>query len=80
MANFGLGHSELPNVWTCPFPMTNYLNTRSIFHRFHYVRVTGSSPEDVSYALIEWSLTALVLHTDMGRTGWIGCCGGVINR
>ncbi|KAH6647753.1 alfa-L-rhamnosidase [Truncatella angustata] len=43
------------------------------FHGFRYVEVDGWSPEDQECPLTKWSLTALVMHSDMKQTGWFRC-------
>lgn len=43
------------------------------FHGFRYVEITGWSPDDASEPITEDSLTALVIHTDMRRTGFFEC-------
>ncbi|CAG8049227.1 unnamed protein product [Penicillium olsonii] len=47
------------------------------FHGFRYVQVDGWGDEDAD--LLE-SLTALVLHTDMARTGWFECSHPMVNK
>ncbi|CAG8239274.1 unnamed protein product [Penicillium salamii] len=47
------------------------------FHGFRYVQVDGWSDEDPP--ILE-SLTALVLHTDMTRTGWFECSHPMVNK
>ncbi|MEU4420274.1 glycoside hydrolase family 78 protein [Actinoplanes sp. NPDC024001] len=44
---------------------------RFTFHGFRYVQVDGPMPE---------SLTAVVVHSEMTRTGWFDCSDDLINR
>ena len=48
---------------------------RFTFHGFRYAEVSGWPGE-----LTPGDLTALVLHTDMRRTGWFECSDGRVNR
>ncbi|KAL5358332.1 bacterial alpha-L-rhamnosidase-domain-containing protein [Aspergillus floccosus] len=50
------------------------------FHGFRYVQVEGWSPEDCQDPLLPTSLCALVLHTDMTRTGWFSCSHPMVNQ
>ncbi|KAL4895575.1 bacterial alpha-L-rhamnosidase-domain-containing protein [Aspergillus ambiguus] len=50
------------------------------FHGFRYVQVEGWSPDDAMCPLQEDSIRALVLHSDMKRTGWFSCSDSRINR
>ncbi|KAL0944500.1 uncharacterized protein CTRU02_202387 [Colletotrichum truncatum] len=50
------------------------------FHGFRYAQVDGWSPEDASNPLTLKSVTALVMHTDMRRTGWFESSHKFINQ
>ncbi|KAI5197127.1 glycoside hydrolase family 78 protein [Aureobasidium subglaciale] len=50
------------------------------FHGFRYVEVEGWSPSDIQHPLSIDSIEALVMHTDMKRTGWFSCSDPLINR
>ncbi|CAL5872327.1 uncharacterized protein PFLUO_LOCUS6588 [Penicillium psychrofluorescens] len=50
------------------------------FHGFRYVQVDGWTPEDEESPLEASSLTAVVLHSDMKRTGWFECSDNLVNR
>ncbi|OQD83127.1 hypothetical protein PENANT_c018G02115 [Penicillium antarcticum] len=47
------------------------------FHGFRYVQVDGWTAEDPDLLT---NLTALVLHTDMARTGWFSCSHPMVNQ
>ncbi|KAL4874355.1 hypothetical protein BJY04DRAFT_204012 [Aspergillus karnatakaensis] len=47
------------------------------FHGFRYAQVDGW--EDSNGSLVE-NLTALVMHTDMTRTGWFSCSHPMVNK
>ncbi|OOQ88735.1 alfa-L-rhamnosidase [Penicillium brasilianum] len=50
------------------------------FHGFRFVQVDGWSPEDEFCPLREENIAAIVLHSDMKRTGWFSCSEEQINR
>lgn len=50
------------------------------FHGFRYVQVEGWTPEDEINPLQSSNLTALVMHTDMPRTGWFTCSNDLVNK
>ncbi|KAJ5723425.1 hypothetical protein N7488_001460 [Penicillium malachiteum] len=50
------------------------------FHGFRFVEVTGWSPEDESCPLTVDKVCAVVIHSDMLRTGWFSCSDSQINR
>lgn len=50
------------------------------FHGFRFVQVDGWSPEDDSGPLTADSITALVLHTDIRRTGTFRCSHQLVNQ
>ncbi len=50
------------------------------FHGFRYVQVNGWSPADKDDPLQISSLFALVLHTDLQRTGWFSCSNNMVNK
>ncbi|KAE8151846.1 bacterial alpha-L-rhamnosidase-domain-containing protein [Aspergillus avenaceus] len=47
------------------------------FHGFRYVQVDGWTGEDPHLIT---TLTALVMHTDMTRTGWFSCSHPMVNQ
>ncbi|CEJ56713.1 hypothetical protein PMG11_02912 [Penicillium brasilianum] len=49
------------------------------FHGFRYVQVDGWTPTDEDPLSLD-QVTALVLHTDMARTGWFSCSHPMINQ
>jgi len=50
------------------------------FHGFRYVEVTGWSPSDEQCPLTMESIEALVMHTNMKRTGWFSCSDPLVNK
>ncbi|KAJ5759083.1 alfa-L-rhamnosidase [Penicillium odoratum] len=50
------------------------------FHGFRYVQIEGWTPEDELFPLHSSNLTALVMHTDMQRTGWFKCSNDLVNK
>ncbi len=50
------------------------------FHGFRYVQVDGWDTSDKHQPLSLDSITALVLHTDMKRTGWFECSEPLVKR
>jgi alpha-L-rhamnosidase len=50
------------------------------FHGFRYVEVTGWHPSDEECPLTMESVEALVMHTDMRRTGWFSCSDPLVNK
>ncbi|KEF55031.1 uncharacterized protein A1O9_08684 [Exophiala aquamarina CBS 119918] len=48
------------------------------FHGFRYVQVDGWPTDDAMPSKDD--LTALVLHSDMKRTGWFSCSDSLVNR
>ncbi|KAJ5358469.1 uncharacterized protein N7496_010882 [Penicillium cataractarum] len=50
------------------------------FHGFRYVQVDGWTPEDEICPLTTLSLSALVMHTDMVRTGYFSCSHPLVNK
>ncbi|KAJ9144282.1 Alpha-l-rhamnosidase [Pleurostoma richardsiae] len=51
------------------------------FHGFRYVQVDGWSPDDPESPLLQaGSICALVLHTDMTRTGHFSCSHPMVNQ
>jgi alpha-L-rhamnosidase len=50
------------------------------FHGFRYVQVDGWTTSDVDQPLSLDSITALVLHTGLKRTGWFECSESMVNR
>lgn len=50
------------------------------FHGFRYVEITGWSSSDEQCPLSLESIEALVMHTDMKRTGWFSCSDPLINK
>ncbi|KAJ5151133.1 uncharacterized protein N7482_010385 [Penicillium canariense] len=50
------------------------------FHGFRFVQVDGWSPEDDKCPLRAGSISAIVFHSDMKRTGWFSCSDNQINR
>jgi alpha-L-rhamnosidase len=50
------------------------------FHGFRYVEVNGWHPSDEQCSLTIESIEALVMHTDMRRTGWFCCSDPLVNK
>ncbi|KAG9814437.1 glycoside hydrolase family 78 protein, partial [Aureobasidium melanogenum] len=50
------------------------------FHGFRYVEVEGWTPSDEKCPLTLDSIEALVMHTDMKRTGWFSCSDSLVNK
>ncbi|KAJ5668964.1 hypothetical protein N7462_010034 [Penicillium macrosclerotiorum] len=50
------------------------------FHGFRFVQVDGWSPEDDLCPLHPDNISALVIHSDMIRTGWFSCSDSLVNR
>lgn len=50
------------------------------YHGFRYIEITGWSTEDTHQPVSEESLTALVMHTDMRRTGFFECSNADVNQ
>jgi alpha-L-rhamnosidase len=50
------------------------------FHGFRYVEVNGWHPSDEQCPLTMESIEALVIHTDMRRTGWFSCSDPLVNK
>ncbi|KAL4888462.1 alfa-L-rhamnosidase [Aspergillus ambiguus] len=50
------------------------------WHGFRYVQIDGWGREDNQDPLLPTSLCALVLHTDMTRTGWFSCSHPMVNQ
>jgi alpha-L-rhamnosidase len=50
------------------------------FHGFRYAEVSGWSPSDEKCPLTLESIEALVMHTDMKRTGWFSCSDPLVNK
>lgn len=48
------------------------------FHGFRYVQVDGWDEEQ--HGLLRDNLSALVMHTDMTRTGWFSCSHPMVNK
>ncbi|CAD0105813.1 unnamed protein product [Aureobasidium uvarum] len=53
---------------------------RYTFHGFRYVEVEGWTPSDEQCPLALSSIEALVMHTDMERTGWFSCSDPLVNK
>jgi alpha-L-rhamnosidase len=53
---------------------------RFTFHGFRYAEIDGWSPNDTDNPLTAESLSALVLHTDMQRTGYFECSNPDVNQ
>lgn len=53
---------------------------RFTFHGFRYVEIEGWRAEDETEPLTPESVSALVLHTDMQRTGFFECSNEKVNR
>ncbi|KAK6004985.1 hypothetical protein QM012_007764 [Aureobasidium pullulans] len=53
---------------------------RHSFHGFRYVEVEGWAVSDETHPLTLDSIEALVMHTDMRRTGWFSCSDSLINK
>ncbi|KAG9515407.1 glycoside hydrolase family 78 protein, partial [Aureobasidium melanogenum] len=53
---------------------------RQTFHGFRYVEVEGWTSSDKECPLTLDSIEALVMHTDMKRTGWFSCSDSLVNR
>ncbi|KAH6695267.1 bacterial alpha-L-rhamnosidase-domain-containing protein [Plectosphaerella plurivora] len=49
---------------------------RFTFHGFRYVQVDGYTPEEVKPN----DFTAIVIHSDMERTGWFECSDPMLNK
>ncbi|KAL4916143.1 bacterial alpha-L-rhamnosidase-domain-containing protein [Aspergillus aurantiobrunneus] len=58
-------------------PLTDW-SPQYTFHGFRYVQVDGWD-EDRDGSLLA-NLTALVMHTDMTRTGWFSCSHPMVNQ
>ncbi|KAJ6127660.1 hypothetical protein N7523_003272 [Penicillium sp. IBT 18751x] len=50
------------------------------YHGFRYVQVNGWSATDEDCPLTMSSVCALVMHTDMIRTGWFSCSHSMVNQ
>jgi alpha-L-rhamnosidase len=50
------------------------------FHGFRFVEVEGLSTDDESCPLLAENIAAVVLHSDMKRTGWFSCSDSQLNR
>ncbi len=50
------------------------------FHGFRFAEITGWSSEDASQPLTAESITAVVIHTDMQRTGFFECSNPDVNQ
>jgi alpha-L-rhamnosidase len=50
------------------------------FHGFRYVEVRGWSTSDEQCPLTLENIEALVMHTDMRRTGWFSCSDPLVNK
>lgn len=50
------------------------------FHGFRYLELEGWSPEDEESPLTKDSLSAVVFHTDMERTGLFECSNELVNK
>jgi alpha-L-rhamnosidase len=50
------------------------------FHGFRYVEVNGWHPSDKQCPMTMESIEALVMHTDMRRTGWFSCSDPLVNK
>lgn len=50
------------------------------FHGFRYVVVEGWSCQEDKTPLTLESVSALVMHSDMRRTGWFDCSNDLVNR
>ncbi|CEJ81537.1 hypothetical protein VHEMI01658 [[Torrubiella] hemipterigena] len=57
-----------PEIWSPKFT----------FHGFRYVQVDGWPTEDSMPSISD--ITALVMHSDMGRTGWFSCSEPMVNQ
>ncbi|KAG9662659.1 glycoside hydrolase family 78 protein, partial [Aureobasidium melanogenum] len=53
---------------------------RHTFHGFRYAEVEGWTPSDRECPLTLDSIEALVMHTDMKRTGWFSCSDPLVNQ
>lgn len=53
---------------------------RFTFHGFRYVEVEGWTPSDEQCPLTVDGIEALVMYTDMKRTGWFSCSEPLINQ
>ncbi|KAH0141199.1 glycoside hydrolase family 78 protein, partial [Aureobasidium melanogenum] len=53
---------------------------RHTFHGFRYVEVEGWTSSDKECPLTLGSIEALVMHTDMKRTGWFSCSDSLVNK
>lgn len=60
-------------------PLTEY-SPHFTFHGFRYVEMSGWSRSDAECPLTTDSLSALVMHTDMPRTGHFHCSNAQLNR
>ncbi|KAL3462518.1 bacterial alpha-L-rhamnosidase-domain-containing protein [Aspergillus heterothallicus] len=50
------------------------------YHGFRYVQVDGWKTTDELSPLSTSSISALVMHTDMTRTGWFSCSNPLVNQ
>lgn len=53
---------------------------RFTFHGFRYVEIEGWSESDDTSPLTDTSIVALVMHTDMERTGHFECSDEMVNK
>ncbi|KAL3480923.1 bacterial alpha-L-rhamnosidase-domain-containing protein [Aspergillus californicus] len=73
-----LRHAKCTDEIICAnTPLTDW-SPQYTFHGFRYVQVDGWD-EDHDGLLLS-SLTALVIHTDMTRTGWFSCSHPMVNQ
>lgn len=63
------GHESTDSEW----------NPHFTFHGFRYIELTGWSPDDEVHPSPE-NLSALVLHSDLGRTGHFSCSNELVNK
>ena len=67
--------AEATDTYTCAGSGVEEWEPRFTFHGFRYVEVTGwPGPLDAA------DITAVVVHSDMQRTGWFECSNQLLNR
>ncbi|PKS06087.1 hypothetical protein jhhlp_007921 [Lomentospora prolificans] len=54
--------------------------THFTYHGFRYIEITGWGLHDTPESVLRDSLTALVMHTDMRRTGFFHCSNHDVNK
>ncbi|KGO40530.1 Bacterial alpha-L-rhamnosidase [Penicillium expansum] len=72
-----LRHAECKDVIISAGTEIQDWSPKYTFHGFRYVQVDGWTDQDPSLMI---NVTALVLHTDMARTGWFSCSHPMVNQ